>query len=192
MARPREFDVDHAVDQAMDLFWTQGYPATTPAQLAEHLEIGRGSLYNAFGSKHNLFQRALRRYAEQQASTVEQIAADDGTALERIRRVLETVLGLAASDPRRRGCLVTNSTIELAAVDADTRREVRRVLRRQEAALVGLVREAQRDGDADPGLDPDATALHLMTVLNGAQVMARVTPDRRRLRGLIDTTLRTL
>lgn len=51
MARPRTFDDDEVIDRAMERFWTHGYTDTSPAQLADATGIGKGSLYNAFGSK---------------------------------------------------------------------------------------------------------------------------------------------
>lgn len=192
MGRAKEFDTDVAVAAAMDLFWEQGYGATTPAQLVDHLGIGRGSLYNAFDNKHGLFQQALRRYVAEQSAMLQQAADGAGTARERVRHILSLVTDQAVGDRRRRGCLITNSAVELAGADADTRREVRAMLRRQEAILGALIQEGQRAGEFDADRDPAEAALHLVTLMNGIQVMARVTPDRQRLRALADAALRTL
>lgn len=192
MGRAKEFDTDVAVDAAMDLFWEQGYAATTPAQLVDHLGIGRGSLYNAFDSKHGLFQQALRRYVAQQSATLQEVADSSGTARERLRRIVELVTDQAAGDPRRRGCLITNSAVELAGADAETRREVRRMLRRQEAIIAALIDEGQHAGEFGSDHDSSEAALHLVTLMNGIQVMARVTPDPQRLRTLAEAALRTL
>ncbi len=62
MPRPREFNEAAVVDRAMDAFWTNGYANTSPAQLAEATGVAKGSLYNAFGRKRELFDRALDRY----------------------------------------------------------------------------------------------------------------------------------
>ena len=62
MARTKEFDVDAALDRAIELFWAQGYEATSLNDLLDHMEIGRQSLYDTFGDKHALFLAALDRY----------------------------------------------------------------------------------------------------------------------------------
>ena len=63
MARPKAFDVDQALERAMELFWRQGYLATSLPDLVEHMGIGRQSLYDTFGDKRQLFLQALDRYA---------------------------------------------------------------------------------------------------------------------------------
>ncbi len=62
VARPKEFDPDIALDRALELFWEKGYEATSMADLVQHLGIGRASLYATFGSKHDLYLKALDRY----------------------------------------------------------------------------------------------------------------------------------
>src|SRR5215475_11048421 len=60
--RPRSFDVEAAVERAMDVFWSRGYHATALPDLLRATKLSRGSLYAAFGDKHSLFLRALDRY----------------------------------------------------------------------------------------------------------------------------------
>src|SRR2546423_15055115 len=66
MGRHKQFVPEDVVDCVMDVFWNNGYAATSPRALADAAGIGVSSLYNAFGSKHDLFLRALRRYAANQ------------------------------------------------------------------------------------------------------------------------------
>src|SRR5215470_17396797 len=105
MARSREFDVDTAADQALRLFWTKGYEGTTLSDLTRAMGINRPSLYAAFGSKEELFRKALDRYAEGPAAFMRE-ALDEPTA----RAVAERLLGGAtdrATDRRNpRGCLM--------------------------------------------------------------------------------------
>src|SRR5205807_10090861 len=65
MARPKEFDTDVALDEAMELFWSKGYEATSMSDLVEHLGLARQSVYDTFGDKHAIYMAALRRYCEQ-------------------------------------------------------------------------------------------------------------------------------
>ena len=55
MARTKDFDPNIILDRTIDLFWERGYEKTSVQDLVNHLGIGRGSLYNAFGDKHSLF-----------------------------------------------------------------------------------------------------------------------------------------
>lgn len=62
MARTRGFDTEVAVSRAMELFWMRGYEATSLRDLTQHLGIGQGSLYAAFGDKQGLYRAALEHY----------------------------------------------------------------------------------------------------------------------------------
>ncbi len=75
MARPREFDLNQVLEKAMDVFWKQGYHATSISDLTEAMGLLRGSVYAAFGDKHQLFLAALERYMEKGLRVLEKIAA---------------------------------------------------------------------------------------------------------------------
>jgi len=70
VGRPKQFDPDVAVDKAAEVFWGKGFGGTTPQDLVEALGICKGSLYNAFGSKHELFTRGLRRVVDALLATI--------------------------------------------------------------------------------------------------------------------------
>src|SRR5260221_8772687 len=60
--RTRQFDVDEALDQALEVFWARGYEGATLPELTRAMGINRPSLYAAFGNKEQLFRKALDRY----------------------------------------------------------------------------------------------------------------------------------
>ena len=62
MGRPRTFDMDQALDQALQVFWEKGYAGTSIADLTEAMGVNPPSLYAAFGNKEKLFKKALDRY----------------------------------------------------------------------------------------------------------------------------------
>ena len=117
MGRPKAFETDVAIGAARDVFWARGYEATSVDDLTRAMRLGRASLYHAFGDKHALFLRALDRYAAERMSDLRRGLASAPSARAAIANVLRgTVEGLW-SDGERRGCLLVNSTTELAAVD---------------------------------------------------------------------------
>jgi len=191
VARPRDFDTDVVVERAMQAFWTLGYANTSPAALAEATGVGKGSLYNAFGSKRELFERALERYDRLGAEFTAELLARPGTTRECLRAFLYDSVDSDLALPIRRGCLAVNTAVELAGHDPDIARAVRRAVERTMAALEARIAQGVRDGDMPRGLDPRATAEYLMSTLAGLRVMAR-SYDAVTLHRIVDTALTVL
>lgn len=190
MARTKGFDLDEAVDKALEVFWAHGYAGTTPQQLVDALGIGRGSLYNAFTSKHALYERALRRYYERETVRLIEVLDGPGPARDRLRTALNLVVAAAIED--RRGCLITNAAVESADSDEIVHHLVRRTFDRQEAAFRSTIEEGQRAGEIAENAGADALAAFFLTTINGIRVLAKADPDPRRLTTLAETALRTL
>lgn len=172
----------------METFWTNGYATTSPADLVEATGVAKGSLYHAFGSKRELFDRALDRYDRAGAELTEEFLGRPGTAKERIRAYLEFLVDVDLSGPVRRGCLAVNTALELGGRDAAATRSVRRMQDRTIALLTARIERGQRDGDVSPEVDAAAQARFLMNTIVGLRVMAR-TFDGPALHHIIDTAL---
>lgn len=114
MPRPKSFDVDDVLDRAVDLFWVNGYAATSMEDLVNHLGINRGSLYSTFGSKQELYELALERYLSTGQERFTQMVADPAMPLRESMRML---LQSSAAKTDHRGCLLVNTTMERNATD---------------------------------------------------------------------------
>ena len=192
MARTKSFDPEEAVDKAMEVFWRKGYARTTPQDLVDAIGIGRGSLYNAFAGKHDLFERALRRYQARETARLIDLLDGPGSPRERVRAALTLVLAAATGDTERRGCLATNTAVELDPTDEVAGLLVRRIFDRQHEAFRSTLEEGRRAGEFDTDIDPQEAANFLLTTINGMRVLARADPRPARLAGLIDTAMRAL
>jgi TetR/AcrR family transcriptional repressor of nem operon len=189
MGRPKQFDPDVAVEQAMLVFWRKGYGATTPQDLVEALGIGKGSLYHAFGSKHALFEQALRRYRDGQAAALLEVVEEPGLVKDRLRKMLRYVAEADPADPDRRGCMAVNAAAELADMDEVAAGLVRRMFDRTEEAFRVLIEEGQRTGEIAPDRDPRAVASMLLNTLVGLPLTARIADRPERLTKVIDATI---
>jgi len=187
VARTKTFDEEEAVAAAMRLFWRNGYAATTPQQLVDELGIGRGSLYNAFGSKRGLFERALRHYYDHETQRLIETLEGLDPPKERLTAALSLVVAAAKED--HRGCLVANTAVELAG-DAEIAALVRRIFDRQESAFRAVVEEGRRTGDFSQ--DPAAAAALLLATINGIRVLAKADPDSPRLALMAEAALTAL
>ena len=131
MARPREFNVEKAVEDAMNIFWEKGYHRASLSDLLDGMGIARGSFYKAFVSKKNLFLQALALYNVKYVTpAVEYLTADDKQAgLERIQAVFDGVVeGVRNGDTR--GCLLCNTAADSSSEDPDIAALVNKMLDR--------------------------------------------------------------
>jgi len=192
VARPREFERDVVVDRAMQVFWSRGYEATSIQHLVARMGIQRGSLYHAFGDKRGLFFAAIERYDRVVTAKLLEILDSPGSGKDAIRQFFRLKVDLSVEPRRPRGCLVTNSTAELASRDRGTATRVGGVLARIEAAFHRAVLRAQAAGEIDPARDPRALARFLTSSAQGLSVMAKASPDRAVLEDIVTVTLAAL
>jgi TetR/AcrR family transcriptional regulator, transcriptional repressor for nem operon len=188
MGRQPKFERADVVDGAMGVFWRQGYAATSPALLVEELGIGKGSLYNTFDSKHNLFTLALRGYCTMRARAVTAELAGPGPVRPRLRAALVELTG---AGNHSRGCLMVNAVTERAGTDPDVAALAKSLFERIEGTFRDAVERGQRSGELGPG-DPSAAAGSLLTTVIGTTVLARAGEDPERLTGLIDSAVERL
>jgi AcrR family transcriptional regulator len=174
MARPRKFDEDEVIAASRDLFWDQGYEATSVDDLGAVTGLGRGSFYKAFGDKHSLFVRSLELYCAQMSEVIQ--ADLHNPELSAYDRLVAHIRGLAAamaSDTDRRGCLVAKSADELCPADAEVAKRVKRTLDGWLRELTATIAAAQADGDIPAGTDAKALASLLLAVLRGMEALRK-------------------
>ena len=111
--RPREFDADEVLDRVIDLFWSQGYEATSVADLAEASGLNKSSIYNTFGSKEQLFQSAIERYVEAREAKFHALLRDGTGGLDDVHRMLDLARHEADAPLGWRGCMAVNTATEL-------------------------------------------------------------------------------
>jgi len=174
VARPKAFDETAALEAAMTCFWEKGFEASSVQDLTDRMGIARPSLYNAFGNKRALFEKALEHYCR--TSTYRVIARIEAEyeAEDRVAELFAEVVDRSAKDPNRRGCLLINSALEVSPHHPDLRRVI--------GVHLGAVRSFfQRSLAAAPEtarLDLRASADNLMAVILGLRVLARSMPER--------------
>jgi TetR/AcrR family transcriptional repressor of nem operon len=157
MARPREFDMDQALDAALSTFWTQGYKATSMTDLMEATGLHKGSLYKAFDDKHDLFMKSLIRYLDGTWTMTQAMLTQAETPLDGLRAWLQGASQLCSKQPIQRGCMAMNTAIELGPHDV----EVAELLRSSHARVSELLTETIRRGQREGQLRTDLTAEQL-------------------------------
>lgn len=177
MARPRQFDEETVLRAVCDQFWDAGYAATSLQDLMRVSRLGKGSLYAAFGDKHELFLRVLHRYVASLNHAVRASIDSAPRAVDALRSFVMTPVGDSADRVARRGCLLANSTTELASTDSAVAVEAQRTYEGITVVLTEGVRRAQVEDDLDPSVDPVSVARALLATQQGLTFMGRTGMD---------------
>jgi AcrR family transcriptional regulator len=187
--RPREFDVDQALDRALRVFWHKGYEGATLPELTRAMGINRPSLYAAFGSKEGLFRQTLDRYAEGPVAYFRE-ALNEPTARAVAERLLEGTIDVVTDRRNPRGCLLVQGALACGEAAESVRREL--VARRLagEAAIRKRFQRAIADGDLAVESDPADLARYIVAVMQGIAVQAAGGASRAELRRVVALALR--
>lgn len=177
MPRPREFDEDRVVLAVRDAFWDRGYAATSMDDLLRVSGLGKGSLYGAFGDKHRLFLRVLREYDDANLRGLRERLEAAPRGVDMVREFVLGVAGDPTGAAARRGCLLANSTAELATSTPDVAAEARRSYDAITALLTEALERGQREGDVDPDADAAETARAVLAAQLGVVALGRTGMD---------------
>lgn len=192
MARPREFDEAAVLEAAIQCFWGSGYEATSVRDLAQSMGITSASLYNAFGDKRALYQRALDHYVESRSQERLQRLESQLAPREAISGFFTEIIELSLTDPLHQGCLVVNAALELAPHDSACRCVVAAVFTQLEGFFRRCISAGQRTGSITRLQPADDLARMLLGIQLGIRVLARARPERDLLEGLVRPALALL
>jgi AcrR family transcriptional regulator len=186
--RPREFCVDHALAQALQVFWCKGYEGASLTDLTEAMGITRPSLYAAFGNKESLFRKALDLYEREKMAYI-----GEAMAKPTARQVAETMLRGAidtvtdAEGPH--GCMRVIASVACGPAAQSIHDEVVERSNVAKRALVERFERARAEGDLPAHIDPAGLTHMLVATLQGISVQANQGVTRKELEGLVDTAL---
>jgi TetR/AcrR family transcriptional repressor of nem operon len=153
--------------------------------------IGRASLYSEFGDKHSLFIAALDRYRFERLAQISETLEKAPSVRVGIRAALRGMVNGLWADGGRRGCLLVNSTAELAASDPDVATRAAEAFERTALVFRFALERGKRSGELDPGLDVRATSRYLANTLNGLRLLAKIS-DRKVADDVVEVTLKSL
>src|SRR5579864_4567287 len=179
--RTRQFDVDEALERALEVFWVRGYEGATLPDLTSAMGINRPSLYAAFGNKEQLFRKALERYQTGPMSFLTE-ALLKPTARAAVEAIFSGFIRMQRDRDQARGCLVVSGALACGEEGETVRRELAHLRQRIVAAFRERFKRAVKDGDLPAGTDCRALARYIATVLNGLAVQAASGTTQKELR----------
>jgi len=188
----KSFDEDDAIAKAMKVFWAKGFEPASMADLIASTGISRGSLYNAFGGKEQLFVKTLRKYDtdNRRAILAEMEAMDDPK--NAIAALFDGIVADTLADSEKKGCFLINTASTLASHGEDVNQIVRNGLREIEAFFRRSIEVGQARKVFPQRLDPEATAKALLGMIVAIRVLGRGMYDKPALEAIAAQARRLL
>lgn len=191
MARTKAFDEATVIQRARDLFWEQGYQATSIQELEVATGLSRSSIYRFFGGKRALYERTLAEYQRENLRGMKEFLAAPGDLRTRLRALFHRILDVETKPGNNcsAGCYIVNSTTELATTCPDTFSFVATNREKFVHLLTEAFREAQERGEVSPAVDPVTQANLIFVGYNGLQVVTKTGIAPEALSATIDQLL---
>jgi AcrR family transcriptional regulator len=186
--RPREFDVDRALDRALKVFWRKGFEGASLPDLTRAMGINRPSLYAAFGNKAALFRRTVERYIEGPASQI-RLALEEPTARRVVERWFRENIELITDSRNPRGCFLVQSALSCGDTADMIRRELAKRRAASETALRRRFERAVAEGDLPRDCEPADLARYVATISQGMAVQAAGGATREELQKVAERAL---
>ncbi|MFD6432969.1 TetR/AcrR family transcriptional regulator [Streptomyces venezuelae] len=185
--RPRSFDRETALEQAIRTFWENGYEGTSVSDLTRVMGIGAPSLYAAFGDKRTLFDEVVVRYGATHGAFGERAFDEEPTVRAAVSRMLHEAAAEFTDPGHPRGCLV------ISAATNCTTPEVEEALRERRNANVteieSRIRASVAAGELPDRTDPVALARYTAAVFQGMSQQARDGATREDLEAVADLAM---
>lgn len=182
----KSFNEQNAIENAMQVFWEKGYEATSIAGLIASTGINRGSLYNAFGGKRQLFTLSLLKYdAETRKAFLAELEALDKPKLA-FKTLFDTLVQQARNNSQPKGCFLVNTSIEIASHDKEIKDIVSQGFIEFEAFFRRGIEVSQTRGDMPSTLNAAAVAKTLFSLVVAIRVLGRGVYDEASLQVIAD------
>ena len=186
MAREKTFDESDMIEKAMHVFWEKGYAATSISDITEATGVKRGSLYNAYDGKYDLFMRSLLKYdREQRKQQLLQLDAVKDPR-EAIAMFFDYCVKDSLQDPDKKGCLLVNTALDYSLHDDEVQKVVSDAMKELTTFFENQIKRGQENGGIPGSVEPRPTARALIALLAGIRVLGRGTFGKTALHQISD------
>ncbi len=172
MGRPRNLPVDEALDRALLEFWARGYDRTSISDLSRALGVGPSSVYNAFGSKQELYRRSIERYTQTYTGFVETAAESDLDVVPSVRGLLRDAARVYASPETPPGCAIMQSAGAATAEESEAAAITLEVKAVVEQKLKRMLERSSRSHGTPLSASARVVAKYLIATLRGLSQLA--------------------
>lgn len=190
--RPREFNLDDALDKALRVFSERGYSAASISELTEAMKLTAGSVYKAFGDKRGIFLAVFDRYRLVRRRLMEDGIAAVDTGYDKVRQMLIFYADSSHGVVGRQGCLAVGCATELALFDTEIAERVAAAFDKDEQLLDDLIRLGQADGSIPAHVDSRDAARTLLCLMKGMRLVGKTDRSREEMMAVAETAMKIL
>ncbi|TYK50485.1 TetR/AcrR family transcriptional regulator [Actinomadura decatromicini] len=188
--RPRTFDPDTALRQALDVFWEHGYEGTSLSDLSRAMGIASASIYACFGSKEELFRKVMLLYGTTSGGPPRSALSAHPATRDAIHAMLRATADQITRADAPHYCMLILAAPTGAEENHDVREFLADIRRGQLAAVRDRLAQGVRDGDIDaPPGRLAAVARYYTTVVQGMSVQARDGATRAELEEVVSCAM---
>lgn len=192
MGRPIEFDPDKALVDAMNVFWSRGYEASSMQDILKATGLSKSSLYQAFGSKQNLFDSCLELYCRDSNLRLKELFDKSDSGRDFIEMVFQIITQSCCNDEGSKGCFVVNTVTEFGKRDKRLSDAINKQIKTVENILAEAIKRDQDNNKIDKSLDKKSLATFFMTNITGLRTMVKAGLSENRTRETIKNILKIL
>lgn len=192
MPRVKLFDEKEVLTKAMNLFWKQGYAATSIQDLVTHLGINRASLYDTFGGKEKLFKQSFELYRKQSIHEIRQLLENHSNVKDGFSELFNKAISKAVLDKDKKGCFAVNNTTELIPNNESCQDILINNRQEFENLFYEYLKTGQENGQLKQIEDLRALASFLFITHNGILVVSKINPSKKELTDSIQFALSLL
>ena len=192
MVRPRQFDQHYVLERAMNVFWSKGYAGTSMRDLTEAMGLSKSSLYDSFGSKHDLFLMAMDYYRDNVTARIKSIVDLKAPPKQIIGSVVGRSIDRILAPSGKRGCFLNNCASDVAPTDSAAEQRCAAGFAVMEDTFCHLIKRGQKQGSIQSGKNARALARFLTATINGIMVVGKANPDRQYLTDIAETAMASL
>ncbi|SER37408.1 DNA-binding transcriptional regulator, AcrR family [Nitrosomonas sp. Nm51] len=191
--RPLGYDPEEMLETAMQLFWADGYDATSLDDILSAANISKSSFYHMFGNKQQLFERCLSRYCNKQLALIREELQQSSTGRDFIETFLHDLVETARNkEERHKGCFVTNTIYEFVDRDVNISKLISGTIEQYNQLLQAAIKKGQDNGLITKKKTPKVLASFLMCSIAGIRTMIYAKVEIDQLEDAVGVTLAVL
>ncbi len=192
MPRQREFDPHKTLQTAITLFWEKGYFDTSVDEIVKRTGVAKYGIYGTFGTKHELFKKALSQYASDRHQDIQRPIRKPNASLPEIQSFFKNCPGMVTTKNSPHGCLIVNTGIELGMRDPEISDFVKTFFHNTVKVMQHCLERAVEKEQLPKSTNVPTLATYLVTEFRTSLMLAASGHSRREIEEHLEIALQVL